>query len=62
MPRKPFRRTRMPPARPAAVVFTLLLLALAGCAAPERAQGPLVRPAEVRARIVRLLPAGTADR
>jgi hypothetical protein len=63
MPGKPFRRAGAAlRCHSAAVVLSLLLLALAGCAAPERAQGPTVRPAEVRARIVRLLPAGTSDR
>ncbi|HET6545966.1 MAG TPA: DUF1615 domain-containing protein [Rhodanobacteraceae bacterium] len=43
----------------------LLLAALAllgACATQKRAREPLHRPAEVRARIVRLLPAVTADR
>ncbi|MEP7043466.1 MAG: DUF1615 domain-containing protein [Dokdonella sp.] len=35
---------------------------LAGCATQERAQGPLRRPADVRAELVLLLPPKTSDR
>ncbi len=63
MPCKPLQRTGTRLRRHAgAVVLSLLLLALAGCVTPERAQGPVMRPADVRARIVRLLPAATTDR
>lgn len=53
----------MPPMRPFRVHF-LLLLALAwlgGCTRPQ-VQAPQRRPAEVRAQIMHLLPAGTEDR
>lgn len=38
-----------------------LLALLAGCVTQRGPQGPLIRPAEVRARIVPLLPAGVSD-
>jgi hypothetical protein len=50
----------MPP-RIAPVGALLALALLAGCARP-RPEAPTRRPAEVRAQIVRLLPADTADR
>jgi len=44
-------------------VFVLAALTLfAGCAAPTRKQAPTRNPADVRAQIVRLLPATTHDR
>lgn len=51
------RRLRM--ASPAALLAALVLLA--GCATQRGPQGPLIRPAEVRARIVPLLPSGVDD-
>lgn len=40
----------------------LLLTLLVGCATPDANQGPQRSPAEVRAQLVRLMPAKTADR
>ncbi len=46
-------------AKAAALLAALTLLA--GCATQRGPQGPLIRPAEVRARIVPLLPSGVDD-
>lgn len=43
-------------------LLSAALALLAGCAAPPRVQAPLRRPAEVRARIMRLMPANATDR
>jgi len=56
----PIRRSFRQCAQPICAV--LMLATLAGCATQERAKGPARRPADVRAQIVRLLPAKTADR
>ena len=47
---------------PARACALALLVLLGACAIQERAPGPQRRPADVRAQIVRLLPAGTRDR
>src|SRR3954452_2433466 len=52
--------TRFRRFRPAVALAVIALIA--GCAAPPRVQRPPRRPADVRAEIVNLLPAATADR
>jgi len=56
----PIRRSFRQCAQPICAVLVFAILA--GCATQERAKGPARRPADVRAQIVRLLPAKTADR
>jgi hypothetical protein len=48
--------------RTAIAVALALPALLAGCATQKRATEPTLRPAEVRSRIVRLLPSSTRDR
>ncbi|MET0225849.1 MAG: DUF1615 domain-containing protein [Dokdonella sp.] len=59
----PIHRSIQPNATRLCAALLLAATALfAGCATQERAKGPLRRPADVRAEIVRLLPSKVADR
>jgi len=59
----PIRRSNWPDAKSLGAMLLLAATALlAGCATQEHAKGPLRRPADVRAEIVRLLPPKVADR
>lgn len=59
----PLHRSIRPNAKAYGAALLLAATALLGaCATQERAKGPLRRPAEVRAEIVRLLPPRTVDR